>query len=48
MPGQDERELPHEAGHHPPRAQAVHLEGDCQAEAALLHSVLEGPGEKAG
>ena len=47
LPGQDEREQPDEARHHPPRAQTVHMERDCQAEAADLHPLSEGPGEKA-
>ena len=48
LPGQDEREQFDEAGDHPPRAQAVHMEGDSQAEAEDLHPVPEGPGEEAG
>ena len=48
LPGQDEREQPDEARHHPPRAQTVHMERNCQAEAADLHPLSEGPGEEAG
>ena len=48
LPGEDEREQPDEAGDHPPGTQAVHMAGDCQAEAENLHPLPEGPGEKTG
>ena len=42
--GAYERELPDAPGHRAPGAQAVHLEGDCQAQAQVFHPVSEGPG----
>ena len=48
MPGPPERELAATPGHRAPRAPPVHLEGDRQAQAPLLHPLPQGPGEKVG
>ena len=46
MPGPPEGELSATPGHRAPRAPPVHLEGDRQAQAPLLHPLPQGPGEK--